>query len=548
MLRGLTIRDILLIEQAEIAFAPGLNVLTGETGAGKSILLDALGFALGARGRGQLARPGAGRGEVTAVFELRPDHPARAILEEAGLPAEEELVLRRLIDPDGRSRAFVNDRRAGVETLARLAATLVEVHGQQDERGLTDPRGHRALLDAYAGDDPAAPVRAAWAGLAAARRRLERRREEAAAAARDADFLAHAVEELRRLDPQPGEEAELDARRRQMQAAQRIREDVARAAEALGPRGAEGQITDAARWLDGAAAQAGGALDAALAALDRCLEALGEAQSGIEAALEAMAFDPATLEQVEERLFAIRAMARKHRVLPGELPALAGELAARLAAIEDLEADLAALEAQVARAEAAWEAAADALSATRRAAAARLDAAMAAELPPLRLERARFVTLVEPGSPGPEGRDSVTFAVATNPGASPGPIDEIASGGERARFLLALKVCLAGRGSDIAMIFDEIDRGVGGATADAIGRRLAALARGGQVLAVTHSPQVAARADHHWRIEKVVGGGATHTRVLRLDPAQRIDEIARMLAGERLTEEARAAARRLIAG
>ncbi|GIX12854.1 MAG: hypothetical protein KatS3mg118_0813 [Paracoccaceae bacterium] len=277
MLRGLTIRDILLIEQAEIAFAPGLNVLTGETGAGKSILLDALGFALGARGRGQLARPGAGRGEVTAVFELRPDHPARAILEEAGLPAEEELVLRRLIDPDGRSRAFVNDRRAGVETLARLAATLVEVHGQQDERGLTDPRGHRALLDAYAGDDPAAPVRAAWAGLAAARRRLERRREEAAAAARDADFLAHAVEELRRLDPQPGEEAELDARRRQMQAAQRIREDVARAAEALGPRGAEGQITDAARWLDGAAAQAGGALDAALAALDRCLEALGEA-------------------------------------------------------------------------------------------------------------------------------------------------------------------------------------------------------------------------------------------------------------------------------
>ncbi|HEU0223375.1 MAG TPA: DNA repair protein RecN [Paracoccaceae bacterium] len=549
MLRGLAIRDIVLIESAEIAFAPGLNVLTGETGAGKSILLDALGFALGGRGRGNLLREGAAQGEVTAEFDLPPGHPARALLQEAGLPAGDELILRRIVDAQGRSRAFANDGRCGADLLRAVADELVELHGQQDDRGLLDPRTHRLLLDSFAGAaETLAAVRQAWRALQAARGALASAETARDRSARDADFLRHAVKELHLLAPGPGEEAELDAARRRMQAAARIREDVARAAEALGPSGAERLLGDAARWLAGAADRADGRLEAPLAALDRALSELSEAQRGVEDALAALDFDPGALERAEERLFALRALARKHRVAPDELPGLAQSLEAQLAAIEGGEAAVAELARALREAEAAYGAAAGRLSGLRGEAARRLDRAVAAELAPLKLERAHFETLIGPGEPGPEGQDTVTFAVATNPGTAPGPLNHIASGGELSRFLLALKVCLTGRGTGIAMIFDEIDRGVGGATADAVGRRLAALAAGAQVLVVTHSPQVAARGDHHWRIDKQLINGAARTAIVKLAPEARVHEIARMLSGETVTEEARAAARSLLAG
>ncbi|WP_118135753.1 DNA repair protein RecN [Oceanicella sp. SM1341] len=547
MLHGLTIRDIVLIEALDLGFRPGLNVLTGETGAGKSILLDALGFALGGRGRGSLLREGAASGSVTAEFDLEEGHPARAILAEAGLPAGDELILRRQIDAQGRSRAFVNDARCGAEVLRALADTLIEIHGQQDDRGLLDPRNHRALLDQHAG--AAALVedtRAAWRGVSAARRALSEARAAQESAAADADYLRHAVAELAELDPQPGEEEALDIARRRMQGAERIREDVARAAEALGPSGAEGLMGDASRWLSGAADGAEGDLDEALDALERALTELGEAQQGVERALTALDFSPQELELAEERLFALRGLARKHRVMPDQLPELAEALTARLAMIEGGEESLAALERAVTEAEALYDRHAGALSRLRAEAAGRLDAEIVAELAPLKLERARFVTAISPAEPGPEGRDEVVFTVSTNPGTAPGPLNRIASGGELSRFLLALKVCLAARSGGLPMVFDEIDRGVGGATAAAVGRRLEALAEGGQVMVVTHSPQVAARGAHHWRIRKSVEGGQTRTAVEKLDAEERGAEIARMLSGETVTPEALAAARALI--
>jgi DNA repair protein RecN (Recombination protein N) len=354
------------------------------------------------------------------------------------------------------------------------------------------------------------------------------------------------VAELDRLDPQPGEEAALDAERRLMQGAEKIRADIARAAKAIGPDGAEGLMGEALRWLDGAAGRAEGHLDAPLAALDRALTELGEAAAGVERCLEALAFDPHRLETVEERLFAIRALARKHGVLADDLGGFAAGLRARLKAVEAGAEGIAAKEAALAEAGHAYSAAAAALTAARRDAAGRLDAAMAGELAPLKMDRAVFTTAVEPGEAGPEGTDAVSFRVATNPGAPAGPLDRIASGGELSRFLLALKVCLA-RGSDsLTLIFDEIDRGVGGATADAVGKRLARLSETAQVLVVTHSPQVAARGAHHWRVEKRVEAGATLSTVVPLDAAERMDEIARMLAGETVTPAAREAARALL--
>ncbi len=549
MLRGLDIRDLLIIDRLELAFQPGLNVLTGETGAGKSILLDALGFVLGWRGRAELVRAGAAQGEVTAVFHLAPDHPARAVLADAGLPSEAELILRRVNTADGRKTAWVNDRRTSGEVLRRLSDALVELHGQHDDRGLLNPRGHRAMLDAFGALEPdVAASRAAWATLTAVRRAEAREAAALEAVRAEEDFLRHAVGELDALSPQPGEEAMLDTRRRLMQAAARIGEDVARAAAALGPDGAEGRMLDAARWLDGAAGAAEGRLDDPLGALDRALAELSEAQAGVEAALDELGFDPAELERAEERLFAIRGLARKHAVLPDDLAAHADGLRAKLAAIEGGEADLAGLAALSAEAAAAYNSAAEALSARRQAAAGRLDAAMAAELAPLKMERAIFSTAIAAAEPGPEGRDAVTFTVATNPGAPAGPLDRIASGGELSRFLLALKVCLTARSDGVTLIFDEIDRGVGGATAAAVGRRLAALAEGGQVLVVTHSPQVAAMAGHHWRVEKRVQRGVTTSSVVPLDAGARIDEIARMLAGDTVTDEARGAARALLTG
>ncbi|WP_309665198.1 DNA repair protein RecN [Tabrizicola sp.] len=545
MLVSLDIRDVLIIDRLSLDLGAGLNVLTGETGAGKSILLDALGFVLGWRGRAELVRQGATQGEVTAVFDVAPGHAVEAVLAEAGIEAEGELILRRVNFADGRKTAYVNDRRVSGEVLRDLSDHLVELHGQHDDRGLLNPRGHRALLDSFAALD-LTRLRAAWVAQRVARQALSEAEAALARAAADEDFLRHAVAELDKLNPEPGEEASLDARRRLMQSAARIRDDVAKALAALSEDGAEGRMRDAMRWLDGAADKADGALDPAMAALNRALIELSEAQAGVEATLRALDFNPSELEAQEERLFAIRALARKHGVLPDDLGGFAAELRARLAALEGGVAGIGRLQKAVAEAEAAYANEAAAVSAARRAAAIRLDAAMAAELAPLKMERAVFVTEFAPGDPGPEGTDAVTFTVATNPGAPSGPLNRIASGGELSRFLLALKVCLTGDSPGLTLIFDEIDRGVGGATADAVGRRLKALASGAQVLVVTHSPQVAAFGAHHWRVEKRVVADQTLSSVTALNATDRVEEIARMLAGDTVTEAARAAARALL--
>lgn len=545
MLLTLEIRDLLIIDRLDLALAPGLNVLTGETGAGKSILLDSLGFVLGWKGRADLVRQGADQGEVVAVFDLPAGHAALAVLDGAGLAAEPgDLILRRVVTADGRRQAFANDRRVSAETLRDLGDCLVELHGQHDDRGLLNPRGHRTLLDTFAGLDLTA-LRAAWRAWSAARAELETATTALAAARAEEEFLRHAVGELDKLRPEPGEDATLDARRRMMQAAEKIRADIARAHQAL-TDGAEGAMIDAQRWLEGASERAEGGLDAALAALGRALIELGEASGEVEGFLERLEINPGELEAVEERLFAIRALARKHGVAADDLAALADRLRVRLAAVDDGAAGLARREKAVAEAEAAWAAEAARVTRARTEAAKRLDKAMAAELAPLKMERARFVTEVTRGDPGPDGADAVVFTVATNPGAPPGALNKIASGGELSRFLLALKVCLTGQTEGLTMIFDEIDRGVGGATADAVGRRLKALADHGQVLVVTHSPQVAALGAHHWRVEKQVKAGQTRTGVSRLDLAARTEEIARMLAGDRVTDAARAAAVELL--
>lgn len=546
MLRSLEIRDVLIIDRLALELGAGLNVLTGETGAGKSILLDSLGFVLGWRGRADLVRQGAEKGEVTAVFDLAPGHAARAVLEEAGFEAEDELILRRITAADGKKTAYVNDRRVSGEVLRDLSETLVELHGQHDDRGLLNPRGHRQLLDSFAVVD-LAPLRAAWAAARQARVALAEAEDGIARAKVEEDFLRHAVAELDKLNPLPGEEATLDAHRRLMQASVRIGEDIAKAAGAMSFEGAEGKLQDALRWLDGAANRAEGRLEEPLAALNRAMIELAEAQAGVDACLLALEFNPSELEVAEERLFAIRALARKHGVAPDDLGAFADDLRARLAALDAGEAGLAKLARAVDLAQAGYLTAAAAVTTQRSTAARRLDKAMAAELAPLKMERAVFITDVTAGEPGPEGVDAVVFTVATNPGAPSGALNKIASGGELSRFLLALKVCLTGQQSGLTLIFDEIDRGVGGATADAVGRRLKALATGAQVLVVTHSPQVAACGAHHWRVEKRVANGATLSTVVPLNPDERVEEIARMLAGDTVTEAARAAARELLA-
>ncbi len=548
MLRGLDIRDMLIIDRLELAFQPGLNVLTGETGAGKSILLDALGFVLGWRGRAELVRQGAEQGEVTAWFDLPTGHPAHAVLEDAGIMVEDELILRRINTRDGRKTAWINDRRVSGEVLRNLSETLVELHGQHDDRGLLNPRGHRQMLDGYAGLETALEkTRQSWRALAAAQRDLAAAEAKIAEARAEEDFLRHAVAELDALAPEEGEEATLDTQRRLMQAAEKIRADIAKAAEALGLQGAEGMVGDASRWLQGVAGDAEGRLDDPLEALERVLLGLDEAQRGVADCLDALSFNTAELEDVEERLFAIRGLARKHNVLPDALSGFADDLRGRLAMLDDGARDLAALTKAVQTAQAAYDAAAMALRGERQKAAKQLDAAMAKELAPLKMERAVFATMMSDAEqPGPEGIDVVAFTVATNPGAPAGPLNKIASGGELSRFLLALKVCLTQDASGLTMIFDEIDRGVGGATADAVGRRLAELAAGGQVLVVTHSPQVAALGGHHWRVEKQQTSDETRSTVVPLDAEARIDEIARMLSGDTVTEAARHAARALV--
>ncbi|MFP7673741.1 DNA repair protein RecN [Marivita sp. S0852] len=550
MLRALEIRDMLIIDRLELEFQPGLNVLTGETGAGKSILLDSLGFVLGWRGRAELVRSGAAQGEVTAVFDLPLLHPARDVLADAGFADADELILRRVNTADGRKTGWVNDRRVSGEMLRALSDTLVELHGQHDDRGLLNPKGHRALLDEFA-NHPAllSATKNAWTTLSAARKTLADAEAAYEAAQAEEDFLRHAVDELDKLAPEPGEDAQLDAKRRMMQAAERIREDISRAAQVMGQDGAEGAMSDALRWLEGVSDAAEGQLDDPLAALARAMAELDEAARGVSHCLDTLDFDPFELEAAEERLFALRGLARKHNVAPDDLAGLAETLRTRLAALDQGADRLGQLQADVAAAEAAFSEAADGLHHSRVSAALRLDQAVCEELAPLKMERAVFVTDITDGPAGPEGHDAVAFSVATNPGAPAGPIGKIASGGELSRFLLALKVCLSEqRDAGVTLIFDEIDRGVGGATADAVGRRLSALADGGQVLVVTHSPQVAALGAHHWRVEKRVADAQTTSTVVPLDRSAREGEIARMLSGDTITDEARAAARALLAG
>ncbi|MFA6122240.1 DNA repair protein RecN [Sphingomonas sp.] len=551
MLISLAIRDVVLIEALDLHFGQGLGVLTGETGAGKSILLDALGLALGARGEAGLVRQGATQAVVTATFDTpHATGPIAVLLGENGFDVDpgEPLMIRRIVKGDGGSRAFVNDQPASAGLLRELATYLVEIHGQHDDRGLLNARGHRALLDAFGRIDASATATAyktwrdAEAALTAARATID-------TAARDREWLEHAVAELRALAPEPGEEETLAERRRTMQRSEKIAADLAAIDTWLeGSDGGLAQLRQAARVLERIAGDHA-ALAEALAAVDRAVIEGAVAEDKLREAKADLWFDPATLEEDEARLFELRAMARKHRVQPDALAELADELTAKLDALDAGEEGIVALEAKLTAARAAYDKAATALSEARTAAALRLDAAVKGELVPLKLDAARFRTVVAP-APGEQwsaaGKDRVEFEISTNPGAPFAPLVKIASGGELSRFILALKVALAEQGGAATMIFDEIDRGVGGAVASAIGERLARLAQATQLLVVTHSPQVAARGGHHLLIAKSHDGTVTRTGVTTLDDTARREEIARMLSGATITPEARAQADRLL--
>jgi DNA repair protein RecN (Recombination protein N) len=552
MLARLSIRDIVLIDRLDIDFAPGLAVLTGETGAGKSILLDAFALALGARGDAALVRHGADQGQVTAMFELPAKHPARALAADTGVAADEALILRRVQFADGRTRAFVNDQPVGVQTLQALGAALVEIHGQHDARALVDAGTHRRLLDAYGRlEDDAAEVGTLWTVRREAAEAVATHRAEAERAAREADWLRHAAEELGRLAPEAGEETALAERRADMMRAEKIAGDLRDAQDAVSGSASPVPVLSAAvRRLERRGAQAPGLVEPAVKAIDAALQALGEADDHLRHALRVADHDPQELERIEERLFALRAAGRKYNSPVDALNALAERYTRDLALIDAGAERLAALEKAATEAEARFTAAAKKLSVARRKAAEKLDKAVNGELKPLKLERAKFSTQIESdaAAAGPNGIDRVEFWVQTNPGTRPGPLMKVASGGELARFLLALKVVLADRGSAPTLVFDEIDTGVGGAVADAIGVRLARLGGRVQVVTVTHAPQVAARAGRHYLITKdtMDKGKRVATRVMALAEAKRREEIARMLAGAEITAEARAAADKLI--
>ena len=551
MLVSLTIRDVVLIERLTLSFRSGLCVLTGETGAGKSILLDALGLALGARGDSSLVRRGVDQAVVTAEFQLSDTHPVFAILRDQGLDGSDGLTLRRVVTVDGRSRAFVNDQPIGVALLRRLGEALVEVHGQFDSHGLLDPRTHGDVLDAYAGlETEASRVATAWQAWRQVERARTHAESEIVRARAEEDYLRHAVAELEELAPERGEEDTLAETRTVLMHRERLMEAInGAAADLAGERGAERAVAGAMRQLGRAADKAGGRLDEALAALDRAASELSEATASLARVSSDLGSDGGGLDQVEERLFALRAAARKHGVAVDGLAGLRDDLAQRLALIEDQGDALTRLARDAAHCRASYLEAAQALSERRRIAAAALDTAVAQELPPLKLERARFVTgtegLAEDGW-GASGIDRVTFRISTNPGAPPGPLNRIASGGELARFMLALKVVLARTGTVPTLVFDEVDAGIGGAVAAAVGERLERLGREVQVLVVTHSPQVAARGVGHFQVRKDQKGETVVTDVVELEGEERREEIARMLSGAQVTREARAAATQLI--
>ncbi|MBN9031364.1 MAG: DNA repair protein RecN [Rhizobiales bacterium] len=555
MLTQLSIRDIVLIERLDLAFESGLSVLTGETGAGKSILLDSLSLALGGRGDGGLVRHGQDKGQVTAVFDVPMDHAARRLLRDNGIDDDGDLIFRRQQSADGRTKAFVNDQPVGVQLMRQAGQLLVEIHGQHDDRALIDTDAHRQLLDAFGGlGDEATGVAALYRTWRDNERTLRKHREKVENAAREADYLRASVEELEVLSPQDGEEEELAESRSRMQKAERIAGDISEASDFLnGNASPVPHIASLVRRLERKSHEAPGLLEDAVQMLDSALDQLSNAQMEIEAALRKTEYDPRELERVEERLFALRAASRKYSVPVTGLPALAEKMIADLAELDAGEERLAELERQVAAAREAFDAAARTLSDKRHTAAEALSEAVMAELPALKLERARFTVQMttDAGQATADGIDVAEFHVQTNPGTRPGPITKVASGGERSRFLLALKVALADRGSAPTLVFDEIDTGVGGAVADAIGQRLKRLSDTVQVLTVTHAPQVAARAITHFQISKGLaapGSDRVTTRVVTMAPSDRTEEIARMLAGESVTEEARAAAKRLLAG
>lgn len=547
MLATLKVRDLVLIEDVTLDFAPGLNVLTGETGAGKSILLDALGLAAGARaGARSSVRTGAAQGSAIAIFELPKRHVAALLAAENGIPGESEMILRRALTADGRTRGFINDEAVGVGLLRELGVMLVEIHGQADDRGLFDVATHRKLLDDFGSLGELAKETAdRFAELEAARAAEAALRRAASAAAGEADYLHHAVKELAELEPDVGEEARLASARALLMNAGKIAEDVSAAIEAVaGDKGAEATLATAIKRLTRMNEEARKRAAAAEQALEEAFALTEDARRELEMLLTELEADPRELEAKEERLYALRAAARKFSVASDQLPGLLEEFRSKLETIENSDERLKAAAQDVARAREAYLETARKLSAARKASAAALEKAVAAELKPLKLGHAKFHVLLEPLSDeSATGLERVSFEVATVEGAPFGPLTKIASGGELARFSLALKVSLAVASTPVALVFDEVDRGVGGAVADAVGERLQRLARNTQILLVTHSPQVAARAERHFRITR----SGDRTRVSLLDNDERGEEIARMLSGATITEEARAAARRLLA-
>lgn len=550
MLSRLSIRDIVLIEKLDIDFSSGLSVLTGETGAGKSILLDALSLALGARGDASLVRHGAAQGQIIAVFDVPRNHAARMLLAENAIEDDGDIILRRVQTADGRTRVFVNDQPSSVTLMRDIGRALVEIHGQHDERALVDPGAHRELLDSFGGHLGAARATGeAWRHWRTCEQEFSRHRAKVEAASREADYLRAAVAELTRLDPQPGEETELAELRAAMMRAEKIASEIHDAQDVLsGPSSPLPQLASLLRRLQRKVTEAPGLLEDVVKSLDEAMLSLDAAQSGVEAALRATEYDPQRLEKAEERLFSLRAASRKHNVAVDDLAQLRDTMAADLADLDAGEERLHALETQAAAARQAYDTTAAQLSSLRHAAAVGLTKAVMAELPALKLERAEFIVEIASDAENgmEQGIDQVEFWVRTNPGTRPGPMMKVASGGELSRFLLALKVALADRGSAPTLVFDEIDTGVGGAVADAIGQRLARLAKRVQVLSVTHAPQVAARAATHFLISKSGGADRVSTGIAEMDRAARQEEIARMLAGATITDEARAAAERLL--
>ena len=549
MLVGLDIRNILIIDHAEIIFTNGLNVLTGETGAGKSILLDSLGFVLGWRGKTEIVRTGADFGEVSVWFQVETDHAVKEILDANNIPWEEELLIRRVISADGRKTAWINGRRAPRELLIRISTLLIEIHGQHDDKGLLDQRSHIRLLDMFAANSSQREaVKEAWRKLKKVNNEYQEEQKKFSAFETEESFLRYALDELTKADPKEGEEQELDVKRRMMQSSEKIKDDIIKAQNAVGGNGAEGLILDAMRWIETASGKSDGPFDDALASLSRASTELGDAVGIIEGLVDTLDFDVHELEMLEERLFEIRGLARKHKISSDQLPQFKAELENKIEEFSFSAEKLSSLEGKIRECDLEYNVAASKLSKSRLIAGAELDKLVTAELPFLKMENAHFETNIISASRSADGYDEVSFLVSTNKGTSKGPIGKIASGGELSRFLLALKVCLTKGYTAVTMIFDEIDRGIGGATADAVGRRLVRLSKNAQVLIVTHSPQVAALGDEHFQVVKSINSQNTLTEVTKLQGDAKIEEIARMISGDKITPAAINAAATLVDG